>query len=288
MKYFQILIVQVITITQFQLMMIHMTLPLQLITTITHLQIQIQKHSHKQQPKFDINPRNNNNITPLLNNLQSYFTSQLENTFSSFENQIHSTLSHLNTKLNNISSKLSTLNNQNPNTSALIHRHTSNINLLNNSTSSIKSQPKQIPPSNHTSHFSNNTSIPLWDLILSYINANNYTQAYTAALQSNDDLLLIRLLFLTGPQPLNQIPISLCKTLLLHLNAIYRCFMLHNLITDFIGEYIHISPLSNLTLQELNELLQTLYEISFLSNATGNKAKTIYKEIKYKYNRINV
>ena len=247
-----------------------------------------QKHSHKQQPKFDINPRNNNNITPLLNNLQSYFFSQLENTFSSFENQIHSSLSHLNTKLNNISSKLSTLNVQNPNTSALIHHHTSNINLLNNSTSSIKSQPKQIPPSNHTSHFSNNTSIPLWDLILSYINANNYTQAYTAALQSNDDLLLIRLLFLTGPQPLNQIPISLCKTLLLHLNAIYRCFMLHNLITDFIGEYIHISPLSNLTLQELNELLQTLYEISFLSNATGNKAKTIYKEIKYKYNRINV
>ena len=238
-----------------------------------------QKHSHKQQPKCS------SNITPLLNNLQSYFTSQLEHTFSSFENQIHSTLSQLNTKLNTISSKLTALQVPNPNTPAVTNRHTSNINLLNNSTSSIKSQQKPIPPSIHTSHFSNNTSIPLWELILSYIHANNYTQAYTAALQSSDDLLLIRLLFLTGPQPLSQIPFALCKSLLLHLNSIYRCFMLHNLITDFIGEYVHMFPLASLTLRELNELLQTLYEISFLANATGNKAKTIYKEIKHEYNR---
>ena len=127
-----------------------------------------------------------------------------------------------------------------------------------------------------------NDNLFIWKNILKYLKNNNYEKAYLKALNSGDDLIFIRLIFLIKTNVLSNISLKINKKIILRLNQIYRCFMLQQEIINFINEFYKLK-LINLNLfneNELNDLMQTLSEIGNNENEIGYNAREIYNKVK--------
>ena len=130
-----------------------------------------------------------------------------------------------------------------------------------------------------------------WKIILSYLKNENYEKAYLKALDSGDDLIFLRLIFLKGTKFLENISLNTNKKIMIRLNQISRCFMIEQQIVNFIIEFYNLNMI-NLNLfneNELNDLMQSLFEIGINDDEIGNSAKLIYNRIKesFQINNIN-
>ena len=105
-----------------------------------------------------------------------------------------------------------------------------------------------------------NDNSSIWKIILGYLKEENYEKAYFKALNSGDDLIFLRLIFLTGTNHLINIPVNINKKILIRLNQISRCFMIQKQIVNFINESYNLKMI-NLNFfneNELNDLIQNI------------------------------
>ncbi len=134
-----------------------------------------------------------------------------------------------------------------------------------------------------------NENSSIWKVILRYLKNENYEQAYIKALSSGDDLIFLRLIFITGTNHLKEISYNTNKRIIIRLNQIQRCFMIQQQMVNFVIEFYNLNML-NLEIfneNELNDLMQTLSEIGINEDEIGNSARLIYDKIKESFQENN-
>ena len=92
--------------------------------------------------------------------------------------------------------------------------------------------------------------------------------------------------FITKEKCLSHIPCETGVKIISRLNAINRCFMIQNMILDFFSEFYNLNMFSLISPQEINDILQTIFEISCYEGDVGKKANYIYQKIRAKNNKI--
>ncbi len=134
-----------------------------------------------------------------------------------------------------------------------------------------------------------NENSSILKVILRYLKNENYEQAYIKALSSGDDLIFLRLIFITGTNHLKEISYNTNKRIIIRLNQIQRCFMIQQQMVNFVIEFYNLNML-NLEIfneNELNDLMQTLSEIGINEDEIGNSARLIYDKIKESFQENN-
>jgi hypothetical protein len=133
----------------------------------------------------------------------------------------------------------------------------------------------------------------LWKESVNDLRNNNYNSAYNRLLKSSiyylnyldDDLYLLRLVFLTGPV-LNFLTIENSKNLLSKVNLISRNHQIENLIFSLIQQSYDLSVFIYLREEHQNSLLDTLYEYSLLVETDiGEQSKELYNSITTKLSK---
>ena len=204
----------------------------------------------------------------LLKNLQNQFNSTLNNLSNNLINNTNNKLNKLNKKITNIHSKISSIK---------LNNNNKIINKLNKSNSIISEKLK----------LNNNEKYNFFNDIQFYINNENYEQAFLKVLNNKDDLLLIRLLFITKKEWLKNISIQTNKKIILRINNIFRSFMIQNQIIFLFEEYFKLNLFNLNVFQdfELNDIMQTLYEIgNNYENNLNEQAQILYENIKNNFN----
>ena len=118
---------------------------------------------------------------------------------------------------------------------------------------------------------SENPLIKIWLNILKELENNNKSKAFDDALKVEDDLILLRLLFLTGPC-LENIETNIGVKLVKRINTIYRCHMFQNLVFLIIKKSVDCKIFEEIDDFHKNEILETLQELS-TSKITQEYAK---------------
>ena len=113
---------------------------------------------------------------------------------------------------------------------------------------------------------------------LTLIENNNPNEAYSIILNSEDDIYLIRLIFITGPI-LNNLSIDIARKVLMRINMIARSHQIQNLLVSLVRNSIKYNLFYSLSEDEQNDILDSLYEISGLNDDLGKEAAEIYANI---------
>jgi hypothetical protein len=113
-----------------------------------------------------------------------------------------------------------------------------------------------------------NPFIQAWVQINKEIENSNINSAYGIALELGDDLLILRLMLITGPclDILDNITI---RKLLIRLNTICRCQIIQHSVYELINQSYQLSVFQEFTFSEKNEIMETLYE--FFAGDENNK-----------------
>ena len=121
----------------------------------------------------------------------------------------------------------------------------------------------------------------LWETISLYLQNENFEEAYIKALQGGDDIIFLRLIFSIGTNCLPFISVNTNKLILKHFNSIFRTFSIQNKFLEYVESFYNMNMLNvkYFTVEELNDFMQTLYEMKSLQNEIGLKAKTLYNYI---------
>ena len=100
-------------------------------------------------------------------------------------------------------------------------------------------------------------------------------------MQGGDDIIFLRLIFSIGTWCLPFISVDTNKLILKHFNSIFRTFSIQNKFLEYIESYYNMNMLNvkHFTVEELNDIMQTLYEMKSYQNEVGIKAKTLYNII---------
>ena len=114
----------------------------------------------------------------------------------------------------------------------------------------------------------------------------NYEEAYIKVLQWGDDIIFLRLIFSLGTNCLQYIHINTNKLILKHFNSIFRTFSIQNQFLEYIEAFYNMNMLNikYFYVDELNDFMQTLFEIKSLNNDTGEYAKILYDKILNDFN----
>jgi hypothetical protein len=203
-----------------------------------------------------------NNNKNLFQSLSKQFNNTLNNLFDDLEQGINDKLSFQNNRINKLKQTIK-----------------NNIEFKKQKINDLKIE-KEIDENSSN-----------WKIILSYLKNEYYEKAYLKALDSGDDLIFLRLIFLKGTKFLDTISLNTNKKIMIRLNQISRCFMIEQQIVNFIIEFYNLNMI-NLNLfneNELNDLMQSLFEIGINDDEIGNSAKLIYNKIKesFQINNIN-
>ena len=203
-----------------------------------------------------------NNNKNLFESLSKQFNNTLNNLFDDLEQGINDKLSFQNNRINKLKQTIK-----------------NNIEFKKQKINDLKIE-KEIDENSSN-----------WKIILSYLKNENYEKAYLKALDYGDDLIFLRLIFSKGTKFLENISLNTNKKIMIRLNQISRCFMIEQQILNFIIEFYNLNMI-NLNLfneNELNDLMQTLFEIGINDDEIGNSAKLIYNKIKetFQINNIN-
>ena len=114
-----------------------------------------------------------------------------------------------------------------------------------------------------------------------YLKNEKFEEAYIKALQGGDDIIFLRLIFSIGTWCLPYISVNTNKLILKHFNSIFRTFSMQNKFLEYIESFYNMNMLNlkYFTMEELNDFMQTLYEIKAYKNEIGVKANTLYNYI---------
>lgn len=113
----------------------------------------------------------------------------------------------------------------------------------------------------------------IWDKIATSALHCDYTKAYSMALGQNcDDMYLTRLLLMTGPTCLSDMPIELSRQVLKRLNKVNRSNMVLQTQIDWLDDAKRSGLFKGMSRPEQNEYLDTMYQAS---KAEGNVSEKI-------------
>jgi hypothetical protein len=158
----------------------------------------------------------------------------------------------------------------------------SNLNLENLAESKIlqKELQNQMITSRSMNEAFLTPIISQWQNILRDLENGSINKAFEDCLNLGDDILLLRLIFLTGTV-LDSLENITARKTLLRLVQIWKCGMIQKTIFNLIQQSVGINLFDNLNLEEKNEILDVLYEFSSL-----DKDSLLSKNSLYLYNSI--
>ena len=230
----------------------------------------LSKHSSKNKIKNIKKEGNKIYNNDLLNQLNKTFKDELDKLVNNFE---------LNTN-NRIKTNLNLI------------KHTNNLNFKDSNVIINEEREEQSVDSSITKNVDKNNYKSyniLWETITLYLKNENYEEAYIKALQGGDDIIFLRLIFSLGTNCLQYIPINTNKLILKHFNSIFRTFSIQNQFLEYIEAFYNMNMLNikYFSVEELNDFMQTLFEIKTLKNDTGKYAQILYDRILKDFNSQN-
>ena len=224
-----------------------------------------------------INKKNSNmedstkDLENLKQNLQNMLYIQIIKKVDDFEKNINSRLDEMSNRVNDLYLKLENYDSN----KILKDKNGASYKIINNKLYKevIDDIKKEINNNNLDSQITKT-----FKEALTLIENNNPNEAYSIILNSEDDIYLIRLIFITGPI-LNNLSIDIARKVLMRINMIARSHQIQNLLVSLVRNSIKYNLFYSLSEDEQNDILDSLYEISGLNDDLGKEAAEIYANI---------
>ena len=207
----------------------------------------------------------------LKQKLQNMLYIQIIKKVDDFEKNINSRLDEMSNRVNDLYLKLENYDSN----KILKDKNGVSYKIINNKLYKevINDIKKEINNNNLDSQITKN-----FKEALTQIENNNPNEAYSIILNSEDDIYLIRLIFITGPI-LNNLSIDIARKVLMRINMIARSHQIQNLLVSLVRNSIKYNVFYSLSENEQNDILDSLYEISGLNDDLGKEAAEIYANI---------
>ena len=247
----------------------------------------LSKHSGKNKIKNIKKEGNKIYNNDLLNQLNKAFKGELDKLVNNFELNANNKLNKMNNRLLGLSQNVNRIK-----TNLNLIKHTNNLNFKDSNIIINEEKEEQSVDSSIMKNVDKNNYKSyniLWETITLYLKNENYEEAYIKALQGGDDIIFLRLIFSLGTNCLQYIPINTNKLILKHFNSIFRTFSIQNQFLEYIEAFYNMNMLNikYFSVEELNDFMQTLFEIKTLKNDTGKYAQILYDRILKDFNSQN-
>ena len=247
----------------------------------------LSKHSSKNKIKNIKKEGNKIYNNDLLNQLNKTFKDELDKLVNNFELNANNKLNKMNNRLLGLSQNVNRIK-----TNLNLIKHTNNLNFKDSNIIINEEKEEQSVDSSITKNVDKNNYKSyniLWETITLYLKNENYEEAYIKALQGGDDIIFLRLIFSLGTNCLQYIPINTNKLILKHFNSIFRTFSIQNQFLEYIEAFYNMNMLNikYFSVEELNDFMQTLFEIKTLKNDTVKYAQILYDRILKDFNSQN-
>ena len=247
----------------------------------------LSKHSSKNKIKNIKKEGNKIYNNDLLKQLNKTFKDELDKLVNNFELNANNKLNKMNNRLLGLSQNVNRIK-----TNLNLIKHTNNLNFKDSNIIINEEKEEQSVDSSITKNVDKNNYKSyniLWETITLYLKNENYEEAYIKALQGGDDIIFLRLIFSLGTNCLQYIPINTNKLILKHFNSIFRTFSIQNQFLEYIEAFYNMNMLNikYFSVEELNDFMQTLFEIKTLKNDTGKYAQILYDRILKDFNSQN-
>ena len=227
--------------------------------------------------QFNSTQKNNDNNN--ISIIKLTLSNLLNNSFNKIQNQINDKISnrlnYLDNKINKLEQKLYQFTNKN------LDKTESDLIVINN---------RRIEKNLLNSTQKENKYSSLWYKSLIFLEKNQINEAYNLILKSQDDIYLLRLIFITGPV-LNKLNENLAKKVLIRMNKINKSQQIQNILINLINQSLIENDNDKkifylLNYEEQNEILDSLYNINNFENDNKIilKAKELYNKIIYNNN----
>ena len=238
----------------------------------------ISKRSSQYKMK-NVNNMNNRYNNDIFKKLTNSFNEELDKLFNNFNNVTNTKLNKINNRLLGLSQNINRIK-----SNLNLIKHTNNLNFKDSNVIINEEKEEQSLESSMTKNedmYNTKSYNILWETIILYLKNENYEEAYIKALQGGDDIIFLRLIFSIGTNCLPFISINTNKLILKHFNSIFRTFSMQNQFLEYIKTFYNMKMLNTkyFSVEELNDLMQTLFEIKTLKNDTGKQAQILYDNI---------
>jgi hypothetical protein len=212
-----------------------------------------------------------NDLDNLKQKLNNMLYNQIIKKVDDFEKNINSRLDEMSNRVNDLYLKLENYDSN----KILKDKNGVSYKIINNKLYKevINDIKKEINNNNLDSEITKN-----FKEALTQIENNNPNEAYSIILNSEDDIYLIRLIFITGPI-LNNLSIDIARKVLMRINMVARSHQIQNLLVSLVRNSIKYNVFYSLSENEQNDILDSLYEISGLNDDLGKEAAEIYANI---------
>ena len=228
---------------------------------------------------ISINNRYNTAFNDVFSKISKNFNEEMDKMMNKFNNNINNKLNNLNNRLLGLSQNVNRIK-----SNLSLIKHTNNLK-FKDSNVIIKEEKEEVSLESSTAKYDNkyniNSSNILWETINIYLKNENFEEAYIKSLQFKDDIIFLKLIFSLGTKCLPFISVDTNKMILKHFNSIFRTFSLQNKFLEFIYSFYNMKMMNikYFTKEELNDFMQTLFEIKKLENDVGKKAQILYDKI---------
>ena len=228
---------------------------------------------------ISINNRYNTAFNDVFSKISKNFNEEMDKMMNKFNNNINNKLNNLNNRLLGLSQNVNRIK-----SNLSLIKHTNNLK-FKDSNVIIKEEKEEVSLESSTVKYDNkyniNSSNILWETINIYLKNENFEEAYIKSLQFKDDIIFLKLIFSLGTKCLPFISVDTNKMILKHFNSIFRTFSLQNKFLEFIYSFYNMKMMNikYFTKEELNDIMQTLFEIKKLENDVGKKAQILYDKI---------
>ena len=234
---------------------------------------------HMKNKTKDLNNINNKYTNDIFNQLNKTFNKELDKMINDFNDITNTKLNKINNRLLGLSQNINRIK-----TNLNLIKHTNNLNFKDSNVIINEEKEEQSVESSMTKNdnkYNSKSYNILWETITLYLKNENYEEAYIKALQGGDDLIFLRLIFSIGTNCLQYISINTNKLILKHFNSIFRTFSMQNQFLEYIKTFYNMKMLNikYFSVEELNDFMQTLFEIKALKNDTGKNAQFLYDNI---------
>ena len=234
---------------------------------------------HMKNKTKDLNNINNKYTNDIFNQLNKTFNKELDKMINDFNDTTNTKLNKINNRLLGLSQNINRIK-----TNLNLIKHTNNLNFKDSNVIINEEKEEQSVESSMTKNdnkYNSKSYNILWETITLYLKNENYEEAYIKALQGGDDLIFLRLIFSIGTKCLQYISINTNKLILKHFNSIFRTFSMQNQFLEYIKTFYNMKMLNikYFSVEELNDFMQTLFEIRALKNDTGKNAQFLYDNI---------
>eukprot|EP00825_Cyclidium_porcatum_P033454 TRINITY_DN3546_c0_g2_i1.p1 TRINITY_DN3546_c0_g2~~TRINITY_DN3546_c0_g2_i1.p1 ORF type:complete len:533 (-),score=116.77 TRINITY_DN3546_c0_g2_i1:254-1852(-) len=123
-----------------------------------------------------------------------------------------------------------------------------------------------------------NQIIDTWKQVLLFLTQDKYDEAFQTILNSGDDIYLIRLLVISADQ-LSKLSQKTLRSLITRFTQVVKSDFIKKIWLDLLQSSDKLGTYDQLTIEEQNQLLGTLTEISNEKSIIGKRAKEIHQSL---------